>query len=124
MTSSALHCRACPVSITLCCWKLTPGAILKKFKECFGSSAPDLTNQLNFQIAVQGSGESPATLALPQLPHVHSHAIPRLCYRAEDKDAGMYTLDGQPKMVKEAVDWMQFFQHSSQGHHRNLSVMW
>ena len=34
------------------------GAILKKFEKSFGSSAPDLTRQLNFQSAVQGSEES------------------------------------------------------------------
>ena len=76
------------------------GAILKKFDKRFGSSAPDLTHQLNFQSAVQGSGESLrqwsdwvltlATRAFPQLPDVHAQAIPRLCYGAEDRDAGMY----------------------------------
>ena len=80
------------MSITLCCWRLTPGftlgAIIKKFKKCFGLSAPDLTHQLNFQLALQGSGESLsqwsdrvltlATLAFPQLPHVHAQVgIPR-----------------------------------------------
>ena len=74
---------------------------------------------------VQGSGESLrqwsdwvltlATRAFPQLPDVHAQAIPRRCYGAEDKDAGMYALDGQPKTVEEAVDRMQFFQHSRQG---------
>ena len=29
-----------------------------KFEKRFGSSAPDLTHQLNFQLAVQGSRES------------------------------------------------------------------
>ena len=32
------------------------GAILKKFEKRFGSSAPDLTHQMNFQSAVQGIG--------------------------------------------------------------------
>ena len=50
-----------------------------------------------------------ATRAFPQLPDLHAQAIPRLCYGAEDKDAGMYALDGQPKMVEEALDQMQFF---------------
>ena len=86
---------------------------------------PDLTHQLNFQSAVQGSGESLrqwsnrvltlAIRAFPQLQDLHAQAIPRLCYGAEDKDAGMYFLDGQPKTVEEAVDRMQFFQHSRQG---------
>ena len=56
-----------------------------------------------------------ATRALPQLPDLHAQAIPRLCYGAEDKDEGMYALDGQPKTVEETVDRMQFFQHSRQG---------
>ena len=36
------------------------GAIHKKFEKRFqiGSSAPELTQQLNFQLAVQGGGES------------------------------------------------------------------
>ena len=52
---------------------------------------------------------------LPSAPRRACQAIPRLCYGAEDKDAGMYSLDGQPKMVEEAVDRMQFLQHSRQG---------
>ena len=55
-----------------------------------------------------------ATRAFPQLPDVHVQAIPRLCYGAKDKDAGMYALDGQPKTVEEAVDRMQFYQYSRQ----------
>ena len=50
-----------------------------------------------------------------QHPDVYAQAIPSLCYGAEDMDAGMYALDGQPKTVEEAVDRMQFFQHSRQG---------
>ena len=38
-----------------------------------------------------------STRAFPLLPDEHAQAIPRLCYGAEDKDAGMYALDGQPK---------------------------
>ena len=74
---------------------------------------------------MQGSGKSLcqwsdrvltlATRAFPQLMDVHAQAIPGLCYRAEDKDAEMYALEGQPKTVEEAVDRMQFFQHSRQG---------
>ena len=69
---------------------------------------------------VQGSGESLrqlsdwvltlATRSFPYLPDVHAQAIPRLCYGAEDKDAGMFTLGGQSKTVKEAVNRMQIFQ--------------
>ena len=33
---------------------------------------------------------------------------------AEDKDAGMYTLNDKPKMVEEAVDRIQFYQNSLQ----------
>ena len=55
-----------------------------------------------------------ATRAFPQLPDVRAQAIPRLCFGAEDKDAGMYALDGQPKTVEEAVDRIQFYQHSRQ----------
>ena len=67
----------------------TLGPILRKFDLRFESSAPDLTHQLNFQSAVQGSGESlrqwsdrVLTLvirAFPQLPDVHANVIPRLC---------------------------------------------
>ena len=80
------------------------GSILRKFKKRFGSLAPDLTHQLKFQSAVQGSGESLhqwsdrvltlATRVFPQLPDVHAQAIPRLCCKAKDKDAGMYALEG------------------------------
>ena len=63
---------------------------------------------------MEGSGESlrqwsdrvltMVTRAFPQLPDVYAQAIPRLYYRAEDKDAGMYALDGHPKTVEEVVD--------------------
>lgn len=96
--------------------------ILRKFDKRFGSAAPDVAHQHNFQSAVQNSGESLrqwsdrvltlATRAFPQLPDVHTQAIPRLCYGAEDREAGLYALDGQPKTVDEAVDRMQFYQHS------------
>ena len=62
------------------------GAILKKFEKLFGSSALDLTHQLNFQSAVQGSGESLrqwsnrvltlAIRAFAQLQDLHAQAIP------------------------------------------------
>ena len=52
-------------------------------------SAPDLTNQMNLESALLGSGESlrqwsdrVLTLAFPQLPNMHAQAIPRLCHRA------------------------------------------
>lgn len=35
-----------------------------------------------------------------------------MCFGAEDVDAGLYTLDGNPKTVEEALDRMQFYQHS------------
>ena len=50
--------------------------------------------------------------AFPKFPDVHGQVIPRLCYGAEDKDAGMYAIDTQPKTVEEAVDCMQFYQNS------------
>ena len=63
--------------------------MLRKFEMHFEPSGPDLTHQLNFQSAVQGSGESLrqwsdrvltlVTRAFPQLPDVHAHDIPRLC---------------------------------------------
>lgn len=34
---------------------------------------------------------------------------------AEDREAGLYALDGQPKTVDEAVDRMQFYRHSRRG---------
>lgn len=96
--------------------------ILRKFDKRFGTSAPNLTHQLNFQSASQNSDESLrewadrvlvlATRAFPQLPDIHTQAIPRLCFGAEDVDAGLYALDGNPKTVEEALDRMQFYQHS------------
>jgi hypothetical protein len=98
--------------------------ILRRFHKRFGSSAPDLTHQLNFQSASQNARESLrqwadrvltlATQAFPAAPDVHTHAIPRLCYGTEDRDAGLYALDGQPKKVEQAVDRMQYFQHLRQ----------
>uniref|UniRef100_K1PRR6 Retrotransposon gag domain-containing protein n=1 Tax=Magallana gigas TaxID=29159 RepID=K1PRR6_MAGGI len=95
--------------------------ILRKFDKRFGSAAPDLAHQLNFQSAVQNSGESLrqwsdrvltlAARAFPQLPDHHTQAIPRLCYGAEERDA---SLDGHPKTVDEAVDRMHFYRHSRQ----------
>ena len=46
---------------------------------------------------------------------MHAQAISRLYYGAENKDAGMFSLDGQPKTMEEAVDRMQFCQLSKQG---------
>ena len=37
-------------------------------------------------------------------PSLNSLSILRLYYRAEDKDVGMYALDGQLKTMEEAVD--------------------
>ena len=51
------------------------------------------------------------TRAFPKFPDVHGQVIPRLCYGAEDKDAGMYAIDTQPKPVEGAVDCMQFYQN-------------
>lgn len=48
------------------------------------------------------------------MPEVHAHAIPRLCYSAEDKDTGLYTLDSWPKIVVKAMDRMHYYQHSRQ----------
>jgi hypothetical protein len=103
---------------------LTLAYILRRFNKRFGSSAPELTHQLNFQSASQNAGESLrqwadrvltlATQAFPAAPDIHTHAIPRLCYGAEDRDAGLYALDGQPGTVEQAVDRMQYYQHSCQ----------
>ena len=74
------------------------GAILRKFEKRFGSSAPDLTHQLNFQSAVQGSESlrqwsdrvlTLATRAFPQLPNVHVRAV-----APEEEPQG--TGDGRP----------------------------
>lgn len=96
--------------------------VLTKFDKRFGSSAPDLTHQLNFQSATQKSGESLrewadrgltlATRASPQLPDIHAQAVLRLSYEAEDTDAGIHALDGKPRAVEEAVYSMQYFQDS------------
>ena len=108
MTSCALHWRAWPVIITLCCWRLTPvlawrPSLRNSRSAWIFSARPD--PPVDFQSAVQGSVKSArqwsdrlltlATLAFPQLPDVHAQANPRLCYRAENKNAGMYALDGQ-----------------------------
>lgn len=71
---------------------------------------------MNFQSATQHSRESLhqrddriltlATYAFPGVPDIHVFAIPRLCFGAEDQDAGLHALDGQPKTVEEAVDRM------------------
>jgi hypothetical protein len=99
--------------------------ILARFEKRFGSSAPDITHQLNFQSATQFSGETLrqwanrilalATRAFPTLADVHPQAVTWLCYGAEDQDAGLYALHGHPKTVEEAVDRMQYYQHSCQG---------
>lgn len=104
------------------CPRLRFRDILKKFDKPFGTSAPDLTYQLNFQSASENSGESLrkwadreltlATRAFPQLPDIHTQVIPRLCYGAEDFDAGLHALDGSPKTVEEALNRMQYYQHS------------
>jgi hypothetical protein len=69
--------------------------ILRRFHNRFGSSAPDFTHQVNFQSTSQDAGESLrqwadrvltlATRAFPDTPDVHTHAIPRLCFGAEDR---------------------------------------
>ena len=53
-----------------------------------------------------------ATRAFHQFPGVHGQVIPRVSYEADDKDAGMYAIDTQPKTVEGAVDCMQFYQNS------------
>ena len=42
----------------------------------------------------------------------------------EDRDAGMYALDGQPKTEDEAVDRMQFSSIRDRGDRRSQSLMW
>jgi hypothetical protein len=37
-----------------------------------------------------------------------------LCYGAEDRNAGLYALDGKPRAVEQAVDRMQYYVHSRQ----------
>ena len=53
-----------------------------------------------------------ATRAFHQFPGVHGQVIPRVSYEADDKDAGMYAIDTQPKTVEGAVDCMQFYQNA------------
>lgn len=77
-------------------------------------------HQMNFQSATQHSRESLhqwadriltlATYAFPGVPDVHVYAIPRLCFGAENQDAGLHAFDGQPKTVEEAVDRMLYYQ--------------
>ena len=38
--------------------------------------------------------------------------MPRLCYEAEDKEAGMFAIDTQPETVKGAGVCMQFYQNT------------
>ena len=52
------------------------------------------------------------TRAFPKFSDVHGQVIPRLCDGAEDKDAGMYAIDAQPKTLEGALDCMQFYQNS------------
>jgi hypothetical protein len=40
--------------------------------------------------------------------------VTRLCFGAEDSDTGLYALDRQPKTVEEAVDRIEYFQHTHQ----------
>ena len=37
------------------------------------------------------------------------------CYGVKEKDPRIYAFDGKPKTVEEAIDRLQFFQHSRQG---------
>ena len=107
------------------------GAILKKFDKRFGSwTAPDLTHQLTSSRRCRTVG-SPCTSGLtgyssrlpgPSLSSLTS--IPWLCYMGEDRDAGMYALDGQPKTEDEAVDRMQFSSIRDRGDRRSQSLMW
>ena len=111
------------------------GVILKKFKKCFGSSAPGLTHQLNFDpVSSAGQWRVPPPVArpsshlgyagLPSALDVHAQVIPRLCYGAEDKDAGMYALDGHPRRYSRRWARRSFSSIRERGHCRNLCVMW
>lgn len=95
------------------CPRLRFRDILKKFDKRFCTSAPDLTHQLNFHSASQNKYESlresaDRVLLLATLHSLSCHAIPRLCYGAEDVDAGLYALNGNPKTVKEVLDRCSF----------------
>jgi hypothetical protein len=99
--------------------------IFGKFEKRFGSSASDIAHQLNFQSTTQANGETLrqwadrvlllAVRAFPTLTDVHPHAVTRLCFAAEDCDASLYALDGQPEIEEEAVDQMEYFQHTCKG---------
>lgn len=54
-----------------------------------------------------------ATQAFPSVSGFLVYAIPMLCYGAEDRDTGLYALDGEPKTIEQTVDKMQYNQHSS-----------
>lgn len=80
-----------------------------------------MTHQFNFQTALQNSDDlrewtstvlTLADRAFPQLPDIHNKAISRLCYVADDVDAGLHVLDGNPKTMETALDQMQYYQHS------------
>ena len=83
------------------------GAILRKFEKRFGSSAPALTHQLNFQSAVQNNGESLhqwsdrvltlATRAFPQLPDVHAQPSPGCVAGRRTKTQGCMPLTASPR---------------------------
>lgn len=48
---------------------------------------------------------------LPPATGCSLSGYPRLCYVAEDREADLYALDGQPKTVNEAIGRMQFYQY-------------
>ena len=56
----------------------------------------------------------PSYQGIPSAPWSAGQDHPRLWYGAEDKDAGMYVLDGQTTTVEEAVEHMQFYKNSRQ----------
>ena len=77
--------------------KVHQGDILKTLKKRFGFSGPDLNDQLTISRRWRAVGSPSASgptgySAYPGFPSadVHAQVIPRLCYGAEDRDAGMY----------------------------------
>lgn len=46
------------------------------------------------------------------VPDVHAHVIVRLCFVVNDRDAGLYALDGRPKTVEKSMNRMQYYQHT------------
>lgn len=92
-----------PVSTTHCCWRPIPDyAMGWSWRNSRSALDPHLLPDLPAKLLIGRAGHyrvtlpvvwpnaHPRTRAFLQLPDAHAQFFPRLCYRAEDKDTGMY----------------------------------